>query len=123
MASPARPPSASQFDVVRLLDTATVSVRDVCCRGECRHRSDEECTHLTHLVFPYRGLFVRHVGREDVVAESNQLLCFNPYEGYQVSHPVAGGDAFAEAASEAGYAIERTTIEGHGRCPACRVAA
>ena len=36
---------------------------------------------------------------------------------------VAGGDAFAEAASTAGYAIERTTIEGHGRCPACRVAA
>ena len=36
---------------------------------------------------------------------------------------VAGGDAFAEAASAAGYAIERTTIEGHGRCPACRVAA
>ncbi|MNS73850.1 Zinc uptake regulation protein [compost metagenome] len=35
---------------------------------------------------------------------------------------VAGGDAFAEAASSAGYAIERTTIEGHGRCPACRVA-
>jgi Fur family zinc uptake transcriptional regulator len=36
---------------------------------------------------------------------------------------VAGGDAFAAAASQAGYAIERTTIEGHGRCPACRVAA
>jgi Fur family zinc uptake transcriptional regulator len=36
---------------------------------------------------------------------------------------VAGGDAFAEAAAAAGYAIERTTIEGHGRCPACRVAA
>ena len=36
---------------------------------------------------------------------------------------VAGGDAFAEAAASAGYAIERTTIEGHGRCPACRVAA
>jgi Fur family zinc uptake transcriptional regulator len=36
---------------------------------------------------------------------------------------VAGGEAFAEAAALAGYAIERTTIEGHGRCPACRVAA
>jgi Fur family zinc uptake transcriptional regulator len=36
---------------------------------------------------------------------------------------VAGGEAFAAAASSAGYAIERTTIEGHGRCPACRVAA
>jgi Fur family zinc uptake transcriptional regulator len=32
-------------------------------------------------------------------------------------------DAFARAAAGAGYAIERTTIEGHGRCPACRVAA
>ena len=30
--------------------------------------------------------------------------------------------AFAAAAQAAGYAIERTTIEGHGRCPACLVA-
>ena len=33
------------------------------------------------------------------------------------------GQTFALAADTAGYAIERTTIEGHGRCPACRVAA
>ena len=30
--------------------------------------------------------------------------------------------AFAQAAEVAGYAIARTTIEGHGRCPACLVA-
>lgn len=36
---------------------------------------------------------------------------------------VQGGEAFVRAAAGAGYAIERTTIEGHGRCPACRVAA
>lgn len=30
--------------------------------------------------------------------------------------------AFAQAAEAAGYAIARTTIEGHGRCPACQVA-
>ena len=30
--------------------------------------------------------------------------------------------AFAQAVAAAGYVIERTTIEGHGRCPACRVA-
>lgn len=83
----------AEFSISNLLDSKIAVVRDVVCSGECRHRSDEECTHRTHLVFPYRGLFVRHVGREDVVAESNQLLCFNPYEGYQVSHPVAGGDA------------------------------
>jgi len=33
------------------------------------------------------------------------------------------GEALHRAAEAAGYAIERTTIEGHGRCPACRVAA
>ena len=33
------------------------------------------------------------------------------------------GDALLKAAETAGYALERTTIEGHGRCPACRVSA
>lgn len=39
----------------------------------------------------------------------------------EVSSPVAGD--LGRAAEQAGYAIERTTIEAHGRCPACRVAA
>lgn len=33
------------------------------------------------------------------------------------------GEALQRAAEAAGYVIERTTIEGHGRCAACRVAA
>ena len=33
------------------------------------------------------------------------------------------GQTFALAADAAGYAIERTPIEGHGRCPACRASA
>ena len=33
------------------------------------------------------------------------------------------GEALKRAAEAAGYAIEHTTIEAHGRCPACRVAA
>ena len=39
----------------------------------------------------------------------------------EVSAPVA--DELARAADAAGYAIVRTTIEAHGRCPACRSAA
>ncbi|GAA0870659.1 Fur family transcriptional regulator [Brevundimonas basaltis] len=38
----------------------------------------------------------------------------------EVSSPVAGD--LGRAADAAGYAIERTTIEAHGRCPACRIA-
>ncbi|MCQ4164322.1 helix-turn-helix transcriptional regulator [Tahibacter harae] len=83
----------SQFTVARLLDTGTLSVRDVACRGECRHRSAEECSAATHLVFPYRGVYVRHVGSEQSVADANHVLFFNAGEGFQVSHPLAGGDS------------------------------
>jgi AraC family transcriptional regulator len=76
-----------------LLDTPLVSVRDVCCQGLCRHQTDEECATATHLVFPYRGVFARHLGADQAVAEANQVLFFNPHEGYRISHPVAGGDA------------------------------
>jgi AraC-like DNA-binding protein len=36
---------------------------------------------------------VRHVGHDPAVAEANQVLFFNAFEGYQICHPVTGGDA------------------------------
>ena len=83
----------SEFTVDSLLKTPTVAVRDVYCRGHCRHKSPEECTNATHLVFPYRGVYVRHVGRDEAVADASQVLLFNAHEGYSVSHPIEGGDA------------------------------
>jgi AraC-like DNA-binding protein len=44
-------------------------------------------------VFPYRGVFMRHVGRDDAVGEANQVLFFNDTEEYSISHPLPGGDA------------------------------
>ena len=85
--------AAPAFEIAHLLDTAIVSVRDVGCRGECRHRSAEECVATTHLVFPYRGVYLRHVGNAQAVADANHVLLFNAGEGYQVSHPLDGGDA------------------------------
>jgi AraC family transcriptional regulator len=76
-----------------LLHTPAVTVRDVCCRGECRHESAEECAGATELVFPYRGVYARRLGRDQAIAEANQVLFFNADEGYRISHPVAGGDA------------------------------
>jgi AraC-like DNA-binding protein len=78
--------------VQTLLSTPTVKVTDVVCSGACRHKSEEECATETHLVFPYRGVYVRHLGRDEAVAEANQVLFFNVWEGYRVSHPLAGGD-------------------------------
>ena len=83
----------TEFSTQLLLDTETVQIRDVACDGECRHRSAEECASATHLVFPYRGVYVRHLGQSDAVAEANQVVFFNQAEDYCISHPVAGGDA------------------------------
>jgi len=85
--------AAPEFEVSHLLQTDTVTLRNVLCRGTCRHRSASECVSATHLVFPYRGVYLRHVGREQAVADANHVLFFNVGEGYQVSHPVEGGDA------------------------------
>ncbi len=76
-----------------LLKSLTLTIKDTYCQGNCKQQSPEECTTTTQLVFPYRGVYVRHVGHEQVVAEANQVLFFNAHEGYRISHPVVGGDA------------------------------
>jgi AraC-like DNA-binding protein len=81
------------LDVRRLFESATLAISDVRCSGTCRHRSPAECAGATHLVFPYRGVFVRHVGQVETVAEGNQLVFFNDDQDYAISHPVGGGDA------------------------------
>ncbi len=85
--------SVPEVSVQFLLKSPTVTIRDVCCGGRCRDKSAEEWTAATELVFPYRGVYVRHVGNDQAVAEANQVLFFNASEGYRVSHPVSGGDA------------------------------
>src|SRR5271156_6244793 len=81
------------FAAQSLLKSPTITIRDVYCQGKCRHQSEEECATVTELVFPYRGVYVRHLGHDQAVAEANQVLSFNATEGYRVSHPVPGGDA------------------------------
>ena len=83
----------SELTAHSLLETPTVGVWDVCCQGSRRDRSEEESVDTTQLVFPYRGVFVRHLGSDEAVAEANQALFFNAHEEYRVSHPVPGGDA------------------------------
>lgn len=88
----------SGFSIDLLLKTKTVTIRDVVCDGACRHKSAEECARSTSLVYPYRGVFLRHVGRKDVVAEANQVVFFNSGQAYTISHPVGGGDACIDLA-------------------------
>jgi AraC family transcriptional regulator len=75
------------------MHSSTVTVRDIYCQGSCRHQGVEEFASAAELVFPYRGVYMRHLGQDQAVAEANQVLFFNATEGYRISHPVSGGDA------------------------------
>lgn len=95
-----------EFSIHILLSCPGLTLRDVVCRGTCRHRSAEEYASATHLVFPYRGAYVRHVGQDDAVADPNQVMLFNPRESYRISHPIPGGDASLSLALEEGLLRE-----------------
>jgi AraC-like DNA-binding protein len=95
-----------ELSVQTLLSSPEMTLRDVVCRGTCRHRSTEESATATHLVFPYRGTYVRHVGQDNAVADANQLVLFSRGEAYRVSHPIAGGDACLSLALEEGLLWE-----------------
>jgi AraC family transcriptional regulator len=85
--------SEPELAVQPLLNTAILTLRDVYCQGTRQCSSVQESASETQLVFPYRGVYVRHLGSDQAVAEANQVLLFNADEGYRVSHPVPGGDA------------------------------
>jgi hypothetical protein len=42
---------------------------------------------------PYRGLFVWHVGGDDIVSDANQVLFVTGGETYRVTEPLPGGYA------------------------------
>ncbi len=82
-----------EFAIQDLLKTQTLTIRDVCCSGSHRGVGPVEFCDSTQLAFPYRGVYVRHLGHDEAVADANQVMFFNADDGYRVSHPVAGGDA------------------------------
>ena len=65
--------------------------------------------------------YVACTGPGDHAHAAAFLICDCCGATEEVAAPL--GDAFTQAAGSAGYVLERTTIEGHGRCPTCRPAA
>jgi AraC family transcriptional regulator len=82
----------AELDAHPLLVSPNLAVSVVVCSGRCRHQSDEERAEVPHLIFPYRGIYLLHVGRDQSVADANHVNFINGNEPYRVSHPVPGGD-------------------------------
>ena len=54
-----------------------VSITDVCCRPSTCQLSGEEQAATPEVVFPRAGVFVRHIGNQEVLAKANHVLFFN----------------------------------------------
>ncbi len=76
----------------RLFRSPLLSVREVRCRHPRGGRGEEECTRAPSLAFISRGVFVKHEGPRELVANANRVVFFNPRRSYRVSHPTDGGD-------------------------------
>jgi AraC family transcriptional regulator len=99
-----------EFAATPILTTDTTAVWNVMCPGHIRHLAGEECAITTHLVFPYRGVYVHHVGSRHTVVEASQVLFINEDEPYQVSHPVDGGDSTLSIRVDPEALLELTPI-------------
>jgi AraC-like DNA-binding protein len=75
-----------------LFQASTAEITDVRCRPTGCDCGPEEFIRATSIAIPRTGVFVKHIGRERIVATSNHALFFNAGEAYRVSHPVPGGD-------------------------------
>src|SRR5262249_60469499 len=78
-------------DRVRLLDLSIGLVENLMSDGAPGQRSAEEFSARFQVCLPYRGLFVWHVGRHDVVGDANQVLFVTGGESYRLSRPLSGG--------------------------------
>jgi AraC-like DNA-binding protein len=63
-------------------------------RDSCELRSGEDFSPEFQVCLPYSGLFVWHVGHDDVIADANQVLFVTAGEAFRLSGPKAAG--FAE---------------------------
>jgi AraC family transcriptional regulator len=100
-----------EYDARLLLHTNTVTAWDVVCPGLNRDRAEKESAPATRLVFPYRGVFVHSVGDSEYIGEANHVVIVNQDEPYQVSHPVAGGDATLTVGVDSATLLEVTPKE------------
>ena len=89
---PARGPRAMRSRTC-LFDLALGLVEDVRAGGALNEVDGEAFSAEFQVALPYRGLFVWHVGDDEVVGDANQALFVTGGERYRMSHPVAGGYA------------------------------
>lgn len=85
----------------QLLSSNVGLVEDLWCSGVRRRKTPEDFSPHFQVCLPYRGLFVWHVGADEVVGDANQVLFVSGGESYHISQPLSGDYAELVITSDA----------------------
>jgi len=97
-----------------LLSVSSGRVEDVVGPGSRKGLSAEDFSAEFQVSFPYRGVFIWHVGRDDVVGDANQVLFVTGGETYRLSDPRPGGFAELIVTPDPSVLLEMTQHAGSG---------
>lgn len=101
----------------RICSGPGLDVVDIRCSASRGDAGAEEATVEHEVILPRRGVFVRHVGSRQVLADPNHALVFRRGEDYRVSHPSTGGDACTVLVLSDDLLREALTGRGGGGLP------
>jgi AraC family transcriptional regulator len=94
--NPGKPPTSGpgvgdwgQTSRTRLLESSIGLVEDARGSSMGQRKSPEHYSPDFQVCLPYRGLFVWHVGDDDVVGDANQVLFVTGGESFRLSQPVS----------------------------------
>jgi AraC-like DNA-binding protein len=76
----------------RLYQGPLLSVHDIDCTAPRSPRGVEEFAGSHQMVFVRSGVFVKHIGNQQIVGDPSRVVFFNKGDTYRVSHPADGGD-------------------------------
>ena len=95
-----------------LISSSSGLVEDVADPGSRRGLGAEDFSPEFQLSFPYRGVFIWHVGRDEVVGDANQILFVTGGEAFRLSVPRPGG--FSEMIVTPTQSLLREVTEATG---------
>jgi AraC-like DNA-binding protein len=90
----------------QLFDSSVALVEDFRAAGNAAGRSPERFSPDFQVCLPYRGLFVWHVGGDDVAGDANQALFVSSGEAFFLGNPVPGEFGELIITPEAGLLAE-----------------
>lgn len=79
--------------------------------GDCAGKSPASFSPDFQVCLPYRGLFVWHVGQDDVVGDANQVLFVSSGENFSLTNPVPGGFGELIITPDAGLLAELASVQ------------